>query len=142
MLGRVRVSIIHRKLIWTTVTLVCVRDHSYACVCIYTRGVGHGYRQRVSTTFLRIVNVRTCSFLYVLMYIHTAVAWAHQQRVSTIFFDSDKLFSNCLVLLTQTGGSNLGSLDLESDAPPTEPPRHPVTPSPPKQLRNHANRSL
>ena len=33
-----RVSVIHRTLTWTTGCLMCVRDHSYACVC--TQGLG------------------------------------------------------------------------------------------------------
>ena len=36
--GSFRVSVIHRPLIWTTDSLTCVRDHSYACV--YIRGLG------------------------------------------------------------------------------------------------------
>ena len=47
--GSVRVSIIHRTLTWTTGSLTCVRDHSYACV--YIQG-GWAHPQRVSTTFL------------------------------------------------------------------------------------------
>ena len=37
--GSFRVSVIHRDLTWTTGSLTCVRNHSYACV--FTRGVGH-----------------------------------------------------------------------------------------------------
>ena len=38
--GSFCLSVIHRTLTWTTGSLTCVRDHSYACV--YTRGgVGH-----------------------------------------------------------------------------------------------------
>ena len=33
-----RVSVIHQSLTWTTGSLTCVRDHSYACV--YTQGLG------------------------------------------------------------------------------------------------------
>ena len=40
-------------------------------------------------------------------------------------FDSEKLSQICIVLLTQS--SNLGSLDLESDALPIEPPHHQYT---------------
>ena len=36
--GSVRVSVIHRTLTWTTGSLPCLRDHSYACV--YKRGFG------------------------------------------------------------------------------------------------------
>ena len=36
--GPFRVSIIHRSLTWTTGSLTCERDLSYACV--YTRGLG------------------------------------------------------------------------------------------------------
>ena len=36
--GSLRVSVIHLTLTWTTGTLACVRDHSYACV--HTRGLG------------------------------------------------------------------------------------------------------
>ena len=41
-------------------------------------------------------------------------------------FDSEKLTILCVC---SRRGSNLGSLDLKSDALPIEPPRHPVTPS-------------
>ena len=37
--GSFHVSIIHHALTWTTGSLTCVGDHSYACV--YTQGVGH-----------------------------------------------------------------------------------------------------
>ena len=38
--GSVPVSVMHRTLAWTTGSLACVRDHSFACVC--TRGLlGH-----------------------------------------------------------------------------------------------------
>ena len=37
--GSFRVSVIHRTLTWTTGSLTCVRDHSYACV--HTRGLAH-----------------------------------------------------------------------------------------------------
>ena len=46
--GSVRVSAIHGTLTWTTWSLTCVRDHSYACLCI--RMVGWAHRQRVSAT--------------------------------------------------------------------------------------------
>ena len=36
--GSFRVSTIHRTLTWTSGSLTCVPDHSYACV--YTRGLG------------------------------------------------------------------------------------------------------
>ena len=36
--GSFRVSVIHRALIWTTGSLTCIHDHSYACIC--TRGLG------------------------------------------------------------------------------------------------------
>ena len=36
--GSFRVSIIHRTLTWTTGSVTCVRDHSYAC--LNTRGLG------------------------------------------------------------------------------------------------------
>ena len=63
-------------LTWTTGSLVCIRDHSYACV--YTQpGVGHTDNE-------------------------SAHFW-----------------------LRKTLGSNLRSLDLESNAPPIEPPHHP-----------------
>ena len=48
--GSFRFSVVHRTLTGITGSLTCVRDRSYACV--YTRGVGHTDRQRVSTTFL------------------------------------------------------------------------------------------
>ena len=35
-----RVSVIYRTLTWATGSLTCVRDHSYACVYIYTWGLG------------------------------------------------------------------------------------------------------
>ena len=47
--------------------------------------------------------------------------WAHRQRVSTTFFYSEKPHNFFLCFWR---GSNLGSLDLESDALPIEPPRH------------------
>ena len=37
--GSFRVFAIHRTLTWTTGSLTCVLDYSYACV--YTQGVGH-----------------------------------------------------------------------------------------------------
>ena len=37
--GSFRVSVIHRTLTWTTGSLTCVRDHSYACAS-YTRALG------------------------------------------------------------------------------------------------------
>ena len=46
--GSFRVSVIHRTMTWTTGSLTCVRDHSYACA--YTRGLGT--QTAVSTTFL------------------------------------------------------------------------------------------
>ena len=36
--GSFRVSVIHHALTWTTGSLTCIRDHSFACVC--TRGLG------------------------------------------------------------------------------------------------------
>ena len=81
-----RVSVIHKTLTWTTGSLTCVRDQSYACV--YTRGLG------------------------------TATTSQHN------VFDSKQLFF-LFKLLCSWRGSNLGSLDLESDATPIEPPRHP-----------------
>ena len=40
--GSFRVFVIHRNLTWTTGSLTCVRDHSYACVYIYIHtGVRH-----------------------------------------------------------------------------------------------------
>ena len=40
--GTDRVSVIHQTVTWTTWSLTCVRNHSYACVCIiiYKRGLG------------------------------------------------------------------------------------------------------
>ena len=43
-----------KTLTWTTGSLMCVCDHSYACV--YTQGWAH--RQRVSTTFLTRKNTK------------------------------------------------------------------------------------
>ena len=56
--------------------------------------------------------------------IHTGVGWAHRQRVSTTFLTRGKNSHN-FYLLCSWRGSNLGSLDLEFDALPTEPPWHP-----------------
>ena len=81
--GSFRVCIVHRTLTWTTGSLTCLRDHSYAR--IYTRRWSH--RLRVSITFLTRKN-------------------------SHNFF------------LCSWRGSNLWSLDLESDILPTEPSRH------------------
>ena len=36
----VRGSVIYRTLTWTTGSLTCARDHSYACVYVCTRGLG------------------------------------------------------------------------------------------------------
>ena len=36
--GSFHVSVIHQTLTWTTGFLMCIRDHSYACM--YTRGLG------------------------------------------------------------------------------------------------------
>ena len=36
--GSFYVSVIHQILTWTTGSLMCIRDHSFACV--YTRGLG------------------------------------------------------------------------------------------------------
>ena len=49
--------------------------------------------------------------------------WPRRQRVSTTFLTREKLspFFNCVP--DAGGGSNLRSMDLESDALPTEPPR-------------------
>ena len=81
--GSFRVSVIYRSLTWTTGSLTCVGDDSYACV--YTRGLG------TPTT--------------------------SQYNI----FYSEKL-SNLFLMLLTGPGSNLRSLDLESDALPTEPP--------------------
>ena len=49
--GSVRVSVIHQTLIWTTGSLTCIHDPSYACV--YTQRLGTPtIIERVSTTFL------------------------------------------------------------------------------------------
>ena len=48
MLGLFDFSVTHRTLTWTTGSLTCVRDHSYA-IRIHTRGLG---RPTVSTAFL------------------------------------------------------------------------------------------
>ena len=47
--GSFCVSVIHGTMTWTTGSLTCVRDHSFACV--YTHR-GWAHRQQVSTTFL------------------------------------------------------------------------------------------
>ena len=70
--GSFRVSVIHRTLTWSTGSLMCVRDHSYACVHTDSESAQHFF----------------LCFWWVL---------------------------------------NLGSLDLDSDALPTGPPRHPFT---------------
>ena len=49
--GSFCVSVIHQTPTWTTGSLMCTRDHSYACV--YTQG-GWVHRQRVSTTFFTL----------------------------------------------------------------------------------------
>ena len=70
-----------------------------------------------------IFNVRTWSFLCVR--ICTGVGHTHRPRVSTTLFtrkNSHKVF------LCSWRGSNLGSLDLESDALTIEPPLHPIPP--------------
>ena len=36
--GSFRVAVIHRNLTWTTGSLTCVSDHSYACVCTWGLG--------------------------------------------------------------------------------------------------------
>ena len=70
----------------------------------------------------RIFNVCTCSFLRV--HIYTRGGWAHQQQVSTFLTRKN---SHRFVLCSWCRrGSSLGFLDLESDALPTEPPRHPI----------------
>ena len=72
----------------------------------------------------RIFNVRTCSFLCVRMYTHrgldTPIASQHN------IFDSEKLSQMFLVLDPDADGVRTSglSLYLESDALPTEPPRH------------------
>ena len=38
--GSFHISVGHRSLKWTTGSLTCVRDHSYACIYIHM-GVGH-----------------------------------------------------------------------------------------------------
>ena len=76
--GYFPVSIIHRTLIWTAVSLTCARSHS-----CYTR---------------------------------TPTASQHN------IFDSKKTYN---FVLFSGRDSNLSPLDLESDALPIEPPRHP-----------------
>ena len=73
---------------WTTGSLTCVRDYSYACV---TRGVEH----------------------------------TDSESAQHFFFEK---LTNLSVLVTQAGFEppNLRSLDIESDALPTEPPRPPT----------------
>ena len=69
----------------------------------------------------RIFNVCTRSFLCV--HIHTR-GWAHRHLTSQLnIFNSEKL----TFFLRSWRDSNLGSLDLESDALPVEPPRHPLS---------------
>ena len=45
--GSFCVSVIHQTLTWTTGSLTCVQDHSYAC--IYTGGWAHQQRVRFLT---------------------------------------------------------------------------------------------
>ena len=56
--------------------------------------------------------------------IHTG-GWAHPTASQHNIFDSGKTLTNFSCAPDADGGSNLGSLDLESDALTTEPPRHP-----------------
>ena len=62
------------------------------------------------------------SFLCVRIHVCTHRGWAHRQRVST--FCSRKNYRK--FVLCSWRGLNLGSLGLESDTLPTEPPRHPL----------------
>ena len=67
-------------------------------------------------------------FFYTLLSQWEFFTWeirAHRQRVSTTIL-TGKNSHNCFVCSWRRRGSNLGSLDLESDALPTEPPRHPM----------------
>ena len=58
-------------------------------------------------------------------YIHTGVGLGTPTASQHSMFDSEKQSQFFLVLLTQTRFEPRGSLDLESDALSTEPPRHP-----------------
>ena len=69
----------------------------------------------------RIFNVHTWSFWWVRMY--TGVG--HTNRVSTTFL-TWKNYHKYFWCSWRRWGSNLRSLDLESDALPTEPPRFPM----------------
>ena len=51
--GSFRVSIIHRALTWTTRSLTCVRDHSYACV--YTPTTSQYMLTRKKTQFFLVL---------------------------------------------------------------------------------------
>ena len=87
-----------------TVPLTCVRDHSYACV-----------------------------YIYVYIYIYKCTRGVgHTDSESAQRFltrkSSHKFIFVCVP--DERRGSNLRSFDLDSDALPTEPPRHPCWPLP------------
>ena len=71
----------------------------------------------------RIVNVPTWSFLC--MRVHTGTAWAHRQRVSTTFFDMEKLsqFFSCA---SDAGGIRT-SVKKNTSSPKLYQQSHPVT---------------
>ena len=54
---------------------------------------------------------------------YTHEGWAHRQRVSTIFLTWGEKLSHIFLVLLSGQGSNLGSLDLESDTLPTPSPQ-------------------
>ena len=71
------------------------------------------------------------------MRVYTNWGWAHRQRVSTTCLTRGKKTSHTVFLCSwRRRGSNLGSLDLEFDALPTEPPRLPACASQPCQWLN------
>ena len=69
------------------------------------------------------MDYRICAYVIILMRVYTHGGLGTPTASQHNILDSEKTFTN--VFLCSWRGSNLGSLDLESDALPTEPPRHP-----------------
>ena len=67
----------------------------------------------------KIFNVHTWSSLWVHIYIHTRVGHIDNESAQHFWLRKTHKFFLC-----SWRGLNLGSLDLLSDAPPIEPPRH------------------
>ena len=91
------------------------QEQRYPVLQVHAESIGVSI---IHQTLTWIFNVRTWSFLC--MRTHTGVGHS-QQKVSTTFW-LRKTHKFCLC---SWRGSNLGSVDLESDTLPTEPPRHP-----------------